>query len=112
MSTALSQADLRSKLSVIEPFLNAIAIFILATIFLFWDASRAVYVLLSLAALVFVVRYRPEMPSDHRLYSWPIIGYVGATALSFLFNGLPGSGFAGEHGALEQHIGSCGVVVD
>ena len=92
MNTALSQSDLRSRLSVIEPFLNAIAIFILATIFLFWDASRAIYVLLSLAALVFVVKYRPRMPRDHRLYSWPIIGYVGATILSFLVNGLPDGG--------------------
>jgi O-antigen ligase len=92
MNTTLSQSDLRSRLSVIEPLLNAIAIFILATIFLFWDVSRAVYVLLSLAALVFVVKYRPQMPRDHRLYSWPIIGYVGASALSVLFNGLPDSG--------------------
>ncbi len=95
MNTTLSQSEFRSRLSVIEPFLNAIAIFILATIFLFWDASRAVYVLLSLAALGFVVKYRPRMPRDHRLYSWPIIGYVGATALSFLFNGLPDGGGGG-----------------
>jgi O-antigen ligase len=92
MNTASSQSDLRSRLSAIEPLLNAIAIFILATIFLFWDASRAVYLLLSLAALVFVVKYRPRMPSDQRFYSWPIIGYVGATVLSFLFNGLPEGG--------------------
>lgn len=64
----------------------------MATIFLFWDASRAVYVLLSLAALVFIVRYRPKMPRDHRLYSWPIIGYVGATVLSLLVNGIPDGG--------------------
>ncbi len=75
-----------------EPFLNAAAIFILATIFMFWEASRAAYVLLSLAALVFVVKYRPEMPSDHRLYSWPIIGYIGAAILSFLANGMSDNG--------------------
>ena len=92
MNTSLPQSELRAKLLAIEPLLNAIAIFILSTIFLFWDASRAVYVLLSLAALVFVVKYRPQMPRDHRLYSWPIIGYVGATTLSVLFNGLTDSG--------------------
>jgi O-antigen ligase len=32
------------------------------------------------------------MPRDHRLYSWPIIFYVGATILSFLVNGLPDGG--------------------
>ena len=77
---------------VIEPFLNALAIFIMATIYLFWDASRAVYVLLSLAALVFLVKYRPKMPSDHRLYSWPIMAYVGATVLSLLVNEIPDGG--------------------
>jgi MFS family permease len=92
MKPGLSQAELLARLPVFEPLLNAIAVFIMATIYLFWDASRAVYVLLSLAALVFLVKYRPQMPSDHRLYSWPIIGYVGAAALSLLFNGLPDRG--------------------
>jgi len=92
MKTSLAQSELQARLSVIEPLLNAIAIFIMATIFLFWDASRAVYVLLSFAALVFLVKYRPQMPRDHRLYSWPIIGYVGATFLSLLFNGIPDGG--------------------
>lgn len=67
MKTRLRQSELQAKLSVIEPCLNAIAVFIMAPMFLFWDASRAVYVLLSLAALVFIVKYRPQMPSDHRL---------------------------------------------
>ena len=88
MNAGLSQ----SKLSVIEPYLNALAIFIMATIFLFWDTSRAVYVLLSLAALGFLIKYRPQMPSDQRLYSWPIIGYVGATILSLLANEIPDGG--------------------
>ncbi len=92
MNTSLQQSELQAKLSVIEPFLNAIAVFILATIFLFRDASRAVYVLLSLAALGFLVKFRPQMPRNHRLYSWPIIGYVGATILSLLVNGTTDSG--------------------
>jgi len=92
MKPGLLQSELQSKLSVIEPLLNAIAVFIMATIFLFWDASRAVYVLLSLAALVFIVKYRPRMPRDHRFYSWPIIGYVGATFLSLAFDGFTDSG--------------------
>ena len=92
MKPGLPQSELLAKLSVIEPYLNAITVFIMATIYLFWDASRAAYVLLSLAALVFLVRYRPQMPSDHRLYSWPIIAYVGATILSLLVNELPDGG--------------------
>lgn len=92
MNTSSPQSKLRAKLLVIEPYLNAIAVFILATMFLFWDASRAMYVLLSLAALIFVVKYRPQMPSDHRLYSWPIIAYVGATILSLLVNEIPDGG--------------------
>jgi O-antigen ligase len=92
MNTSSPQSELRAKLSVIEPYLNAIAVFIMATIFLSWDASRAAYVLLSFAALGFLVKYRPQMPRDHRLYSWPIIFYVGATILSFLVNGLPDGG--------------------
>jgi len=79
-------------MAVIEPFLNAIALFILATMFWFWEASRAVYVLLSLAALVFIVKYKPQMPRDHRLFSWPIIGFVGATFLSVAFDGFTDSG--------------------
>jgi O-antigen ligase len=92
MKSKLSHSELQARLSVIEPYLNAIAVFIMATMFLFWDASRAVYVLLSLAAMIFIVRYRPEMPRDHRLYSWPIIGFVGATVLSLLVNGIPEGG--------------------
>ena len=64
----------------------------MATMFLFWDASRAVYVLFSLAALGFVIKYRPRMPADHRFYSWPIIIFVVATCLSLLFNGISDSG--------------------
>ena len=92
MNISSPQPELQAKLSVIEPYLNAIAIFIMATIFLFWDASRAVYVLLSFAALGFLIKYRPQMPSDHRLYSWPIIAYVGATILSLLANEIPDGG--------------------
>lgn len=92
MNISSPQPELQARLTVIEPYLNAIAIFIMATIFLFWDASRAVYVLLSLAALVFLVKYRPQMPRDHRLYSWPIIAYVGATVLSLLANDIPDGG--------------------
>jgi len=92
MSISSPQPELQARLTVIEPYLNAIAIFIMATIFLFWDASRAVYVLFSLAALVFLVKYRSQMPRDHRLYSWPIIAYVGATVLSLLANDIPDGG--------------------
>jgi O-antigen ligase len=92
MNISSPQPELQAKLLVIEPYLNAIAIFIMATIFLFWDASRAVYVLLSFAALCFLIKYRPQMPSDHRLYSWPIIAYVGATILSLLANEIPDGG--------------------
>jgi len=92
MKQSLPQSELLAKLTAIEPLLNAIAVFIMATIFLFWDASRVAYVLLALAALVFLIKYRPQMPADQRLYSWPIIGYFCAAALSLLFNGLSDSG--------------------
>ena len=92
MNNSLPQSELRDRLLSIEPFLNAISVFIMATIFLFWDASRAIYVLFSLAALVFLIKFRPEMPSEHRLYSWPIIGFVSAAVLSLLFNGVPDGG--------------------
>ena len=73
----------------VEPWLNGISIFILATIFLFWDASRAAYVLLSLAALGYLIKYRPQLPREQRFYSWPIIAYFGATFLSVVYDGLP-----------------------
>ena len=92
MEPCLPQSRLQAKLSVVEPFLNAVAVFILGAMFLFWDASRAAYVILSLAALVFFVIYRPKMPREQRLYSWPIIGYFGAALLSLLVNGSPDSG--------------------
>lgn len=92
MTTSSPLTELPAKLPVFEPFLNAIAIFIMATMFLFWDASRAVFVLLSLASLVFLIKFRPQMPGDQRLFSWPIVIYIGASVLSLLVNGLPDSG--------------------
>jgi len=92
MLSVSSESELRSRLSRIEPLLNAIAVFIMATFYLFWDVSRAVYVLFSLAALGFIVIYRPRMPREHRLYSWPIIAYVAAACLSLIVHGMPDSG--------------------
>ena len=92
MNTSLPQFEPLNRIKTVEPLVNAIAVFILATMFLFWDASRAVYVLFSFAALGFVVKYRPRMPADHRYYSWPIFIYVTATCLSLLFNGMSDSG--------------------
>jgi len=86
------QPELLAKMSSVEPLLNGIAVFILATIFLFWDASRAVFVLLSLAALGFLIRYRPQLPREQRFYSWPIIAYVGATCLALAYDGFPDRG--------------------
>ncbi len=91
MVTVSSESDLRARLSRIEPLLNAIAIVIMATFYLFWDVSRAVYVLFSLAALGLVVKYRPRMPREHRLYSWPIIAYFAAVFLSAAAHGLSDS---------------------
>lgn len=79
-------------MSRIEPWLNGVSVFILATLFLFWDASRAVYVLLSLAALVYLLKYKPRLPRDHRYYSWPIIAYFGATLISVAYDGFSDSG--------------------
>lgn len=92
MLSVSSESELRSRLSRIEPLLNAIAVFMMATFYLFWDVSRAVYVLFSLAALGFVLIYRPRMPREHRLYSWPIIAYVVAACLSLIVHGMPDSG--------------------
>ncbi|MCP4469129.1 MAG: O-antigen ligase family protein [Gammaproteobacteria bacterium] len=92
MGNFLPQSKLQARVSGVEPLLNAIAVFILGAMFLFWDASRAAYVLLSLAALVFVVIYRPQMPVEQRFYSWPIIGYFAAALLSLLVNGSFDSG--------------------
>jgi len=79
-------------ISRLEPLLNGISVFILATIFLYWDASRAAYVLLSLAALVYIVKYRPRLPRDHRFYSWPIIVYFAATFISVAYDDFSDSG--------------------
>ena len=92
LSTDTVQTELRARLSRIEPYLNAVAIFIMATFYLFWDVSRAVYVLFALAALGFVLVYRPRMPTEHRLYSWPIIAYFAAACLSVIVHGMPDSG--------------------
>ena len=92
MNALSPQSELQAKLPFIEPLLNASAVFILATIFLSWDASRAVYVISALAAMVILLKYRPRMPRDHRLYTWPIIGYVGTAFLSVLFNDMTDSG--------------------
>lgn len=85
------QAELR-KLLTMEWLLQAASVFILATLFLAWDASRVVYVLLSLFALVYLIRFRPRLPRDQRLYSWPILVFVGATFVSLMYHGFPDSG--------------------
>ena len=92
MKNNLSQSQFYEKFSAFEPYLNAVAIFIMATLFLFWDASRAVYVLLSLGAVGLHIKYRPQLPREHRLYSWPIFGFVGAAVLSMLASENPQSG--------------------
>jgi hypothetical protein len=40
--------------------------FILVTLFLFWEVSRAAYVLLSLIALGYLVRYKPRLTREER----------------------------------------------
>jgi len=89
MTGSVPQIMQAGTMTRIEPWLNGVSIFILATIFLFWDASRAVYVLLSFAALGYLIKYRPQLPREQRLYSWPIIAYFGATFLSVVYDGLP-----------------------
>jgi O-antigen ligase len=74
-------------ISRIEPVLNLTAVFIPGTIFLAWDVSRAVYILLSLAAFVYLAIRRPSLPPIHRFYTWPILGFVGAAALSVWYHG-------------------------
>ena len=91
-STVSPESGLRAWLFRFEPLINAVAVAIMATIFLYWDLSRAMFVLLSLAALVLVVKYRPRMPADHRLYTWPIIAFVGANFLSLAVDGFSDSG--------------------
>ena len=76
----------------IEPLLNMAAIFILSTIFMAWDASRLVYILLSLAAFAYLFKIQLKLPSDQRFYSWPIVGFVGAAAVSVWYHGWSGSG--------------------
>jgi len=76
----------------IEPLLNLTAIFILSTIFLAWNASRLVYILLSMAAFAYLLKIQLKLPSDQRFFSWPIIGFVGAAALSVWYHGWSGSG--------------------
>lgn len=92
MTSSAEQSDHAGTLSRFEPLLNAIAVFILSTTFLLWDASRAVYVLLALAALVYVLKYRPRLPRDQRYYSWPIIAYVGCAFLAVAYDGFSDSG--------------------
>ncbi len=75
-----------------EPTLHAIAVFILAAFFAFWEASRAAYVLLALFSVGLVLWYRPRLPREQRLYSWPIVGYFGAMLVSLAFNGFPDKG--------------------
>lgn len=60
--------------------------------FLFWDASRAAYVLLSLTALAYLIRFKTRLPGDQRFYSWPILGFIGAALVSLAYQGFPDSG--------------------
>ena len=71
----------------IKPFLNLASVIILGTIFLAWDLSRAVYVLLSLGAIVYLIKSRPSLPRIHRFYTWPVLGFVGVAALSVAYHG-------------------------
>jgi len=76
----------------IEPLLNGVAVLILATQFLLWELSRASFLLLSLAALIYVMKYRPQLPRVQRLYSWPIIVYFAAMFLAVAYDGFTGPG--------------------
>lgn len=76
----------------IEPALNIAAIFILSLIFLAWPTSRLVYILLSLTAFAYLLKIQLKLPSDQRFYSWPIVGFVGACAVSVGYHGWSGSG--------------------
>jgi O-antigen ligase len=92
MTSSARQTMQAGTMPRIEPWLNGVSVFILSTTFLFWDASRAAYVLLSLAALGFLIRYRPQLPRDHRLYAWPIIAFFAATFISVAYDGFSDSG--------------------
>ena len=92
MNTIRSCSETPAGMPIHEPTLNVIAVFILATFFVFWEASRAVYVVLSVTAAGLLLWYRPRLPREQRFYSWPILGYFGAMFLSLAYAGFPEKG--------------------
>jgi len=75
-----------------EALVNAIGLLILCGLFLFWDISRALYVLMALWAMVYLIRFRPVLPRDQLLFSLPIFGFILAHFISLWYHGFPDRG--------------------
>ena len=65
---------------------------ILCGIFLYWDLSRAIYILAALAAVGYLGKSRPDLDSAHKFYALPIYVFVGVMLASVAFNGFDDSG--------------------
>lgn len=76
-----------------EGLLNLTGILILCGPFLYWDLSRALYLLTSLFALAYLIRQGIRLPREHWLYSLPILVFFGAAVVSWLANGMTDSGW-------------------
>lgn len=93
MGVVYSWFSASGKRPIGEGLLNLAGILILCGPFLYWDASRALYLLTSLFALGYLIRQRIRLPREQLLYSLPIVGFVAAATLSWLVNGTTDSGW-------------------
>lgn len=75
-----------------EIAINLLGVLILSGLFLFWDFSRALYIITALFGLGYLIRYRPQLARDHLLFSLPIFALIGIYLLSLVYHGLPDRG--------------------
>ena len=91
--TSRNEQSAATKLSFNpEIAINLLGILILSGLFLFWDFSRALYIITALFGLGYLIRYRPQLARDHLLFSLPIFALFGVYLLSLVYHGLPDRG--------------------
>ena len=72
--------------------IEIIGLLILCGLFPFWEISRAIYVLFALSALAFMIRCKPALSRDQRLFAYPIYLFITVAIIALANQGFPDRG--------------------
>jgi O-antigen ligase len=81
--------DMKILQSVNHVWVEIVGALILSGLFLFWDFSRALFIVTALVAIGYYLRFRPALGREHIYYSAPIYSFVGIMFLAVSFQGFP-----------------------